>query len=115
MSYRPVYPDSIFIHVPDLVNPKTNKTYREENAELMHNIPIGALVEILQDEYGEIESAGCRLFVVAHERDCDMTPIYSLSIEPSEDFNIKWHNGYTEDMLKVINETPTLLGEIEDD
>ena len=101
-QYRPKYPDSPFIHIADLVNQESGKTYREENAELQHNIPIGSLVEIEPD--------GVRLFVVYHARDCDETPLYSLAIN-SEDtkrehdrfYNHKWHNGYPEECLKIIS------------
>lgn len=43
-----------------------------ESAELMpHTIPVGSLVELDDD---------CvRLYVVAHHRDCDGTPLYALS------------------------------------
>lgn len=99
-QYRPKYPSSAFVHIADLVNQETGKTYREENAELEHNIPIGALVEL---------ECGVRLFVVWHGRDCDQTPLYSLAVDPDdterkEDMfgNYKWHNGYPEDSLKVI-------------
>lgn len=93
------------INIADLKNPETGKTYREENNEKVHNIPIGSLVEV---------ENGLRLFVVAHERDCDGTPLYALS------FDKKWtptmygdqykafarfriDSGYSEDSLKVIS------------
>lgn len=47
--------------------PKWPKTGKEVNAEKIHKIPIGALVEI---------KTGVRLFVVYHGRDCDQTPLY---------------------------------------
>lgn len=100
--YRPKHPDSPFIHISDLVNPETDKTYREENAELVHTIPIGMLVEI--------KHSGVRLFVVYHGRDCDMTPLYSLAADPDDVVrqrpgfgNWKWHNGYSENCLTVID------------
>lgn len=108
-EYRPKYPDSPFFHVCDYVNPKTGKTYREENAGEKHNIPIGTLVEILPDEYNDDPLAGTRLFVVLHNRDCDQTPLYSLCADSSdiivekEGFgNRKWYNGYPEHCLRVI-------------
>lgn len=100
-EYRPKYPDSPFIHIADLVNPKTDKTYREENSELRHNIPIGSLVEY--------DETGIRLFVVSHKRDCDQTPLYCLSPDPNDTEEItpgfanrKWCCGYPEESLKVI-------------
>ncbi len=66
-QYRPKYPDSPFIFIADLVNKQTGKTYSEENAEKVHNIPIGSLVED--------SDTGIRLFVVYHARDCDQTTL----------------------------------------
>lgn len=58
-------------------------TVKENNQKKIHNIPIGTLVEIIYDDRcdGEEENPtfGCRLFVVAHHRDCDGTPLYELS------------------------------------
>jgi len=100
-EYRPKYPDSPFIHIADLVNKETGKTYREENAEIAHGIPIGALVEI--------NETGVRLFVVSHGRDCDMTPLYWLAADADDTEqmalgfgNWKWHGGYSDGCLTVI-------------
>ena len=89
------------INVADLKNPKTGKTYRQENSELVHNIPLGTLVEDIED--------GIRLFVIYQGRDCDMEPIYWLSpysyIRYPNNMDIeklKWIGGYCEDSLKVI-------------
>ena len=104
------------INIADLKNPDTGKTYRQENNEKSHNIPLGTLVEVdFDDSYGE-PKRGLRLFVVAHERDCDGTPLYALS------FNKKWSadmfgeqfktfarwaidTGYSEECLKVCGGT----------
>jgi hypothetical protein len=108
-EYRPIFKNSPFIHIADLVNKETGKTYREENAEKVHDIPIGALVEILPDEYGDIRNDGVRLFVVYHARDCDQTPLYCLSphsddteLEDTRFYNRGWVSGYSEDSLEVI-------------
>lgn len=100
-EYRPIFPDSPFIHVADLVNPETNKTYREENTEKTHGISIGSLVEDID--------TGIRLFVVYHTRDCDMTPLYALAVDPENTvkervnfLNSMWHDGYPECVLRVI-------------
>jgi hypothetical protein len=102
-KYKPKFPDSPFVHIADLVNPDTNKTYREENAELAHNIPMGALVEH--------KDTGVRLFVVKHSRDCDMTPLYCLAVDKDDTIqerpnfhNHKWHGGYTEESLEIIDD-----------
>ena len=34
------------INVADIVNPQTGTTWREENAEISHHIPVGTLVEL---------------------------------------------------------------------
>jgi hypothetical protein len=96
-QYRPKYPDSPFIHVADIVDQDTGKTYREMNAETMHAIPIGTLVEVVR--------VGLRLHVVAHRRDCDMTPLYSLGlVEPGR--VQEWDHGYVEDSLMIIPPPP---------
>lgn len=57
------------------------KSIRENNLALIHDIPIGTIVEIThKDEYdADQDTYGLRLFVVHHSRDCDGTPLYSLS------------------------------------
>lgn len=103
-----------FINISDLKNPETGKTYRQENNEKTHKIPLGTLVEVdFNDEYCETPKKGLRLFVVRHDRDCDGTPLYSLSFnkdwkeEPSEyipkiAFRMQIDSGYSEDSLKVV-------------
>lgn len=95
-----------FLNVADLVNPESGKTYREENSELQHNIPIGSLVEV---------ATGERLTVVKHTRDCDQTPLYTLGLKDQfkhyenleeylEAYQL-WaplYHGYSEESLKVI-------------
>lgn len=97
------------VNIADLKNPETGKTYREENEAITHNIPLGTLVEVDCDD-----SKGLRLFVVAHERDCDGTPLYALSFDKEwtssmygEQFKFaarfRIDSGYPEDVLKVIS------------
>jgi len=40
------------INIADMINPETGKTYREENNEKGHNIPLGTLVEVVFDDSG---------------------------------------------------------------
>jgi len=69
-----------FINIADLKNKETNKTFREENEEKTHKIPLGTLVEVVcDDSYSDRNINGLRLFVVDHTRDCDGTPLYGLS------------------------------------
>ena len=95
-----------FVTICDLVNPDTGKTWRQENAEMTHNIPIGTLVELLDDDG---EYAGVRLYVVSHDRDCDMTPLYSMAprrgdnVRDRDGFaNSKWVHGWGEDVLRAV-------------
>lgn len=86
----------------DFVDPDDpqGRTYRQVNAEKKHQIPIGTLVEL---------DDGVRMWVVAHTRDCDNTPLYNLSpvkddieVERVGFRNSSWHGGYSEDSLKPI-------------
>lgn len=72
---------AIAINVADIVE-ENGKTIRENNLEKVHDIPIGTLVEVKYDEWfgdGACVKAHARLWVVSHDRDCDGTPLYSLS------------------------------------
>lgn len=62
-------------YVPDVVE-QNGLTIRENNMNRVHGIPVGALVEI---DCKECDEHQLRLFVVQHARDCDGTPLYSLS------------------------------------
>jgi len=77
----------------DLVDPsdKKKRTYREINLSKNHNHSIAELVEI---------SGGARLFVVRQSRDCDGTPLYSLSHDPWSLSN--WIHGFSEDVIKSV-------------
>ena len=100
-----------FFNIADCVNSDDpqGRTYRQINAEKVHNIPIGALVEVNHGPDDSSPSDGVRLFVVHHGRDCDQTPLYELCHDP-EDItqenprfrNNKWIGGYSEDSLTVI-------------
>jgi len=89
------------------------KTIRENNLALLHHIPIGTLVEAeWQNWHGEgaCWTIKARLWVVAHRRDCDGTPLYSLSRwrDPEwamRDFGDAFHD-FGEDDLKPIELTP---------
>lgn len=103
------------INVADIANNETGKTYREENNSLKHYIPIGSLVEIDWDDDSELgaKKHGLRLWVVSHDRDCDGTPLYSLSFDKDWSLNkygkdfeffmpLAKDNGYNEESLRVI-------------
>ena len=79
---------------------KNGKTIRENNLEIQHKIPLGALVEVEVEIYSpgwstsedlpaedlrrsEVNLKGaCRLYVVSHTRDCDGSPLYTVSDLP---------------------------------
>lgn len=71
------------INVADIVE-ANGKTVRQNNQAIPHELPLGSLVEITIDcpigEFGSVYK-GVRLFVVAHDRDCDGSPLYSLSFD----------------------------------
>ena len=51
---------------------------KDRNLKIKHAIKLGSLVEVNCDYLPE---HGIRLFVVDHTRDCDGTPLYSLSFD----------------------------------
>ena len=82
------------------------RTYKEINLAKVHSIPIGTLVEL---------RGGVRLFVVYHHRDCDGTPLYAMSADPTDTVkyeerfhNPKWVHGYSEESLKIVEPQPSL-------
>ena len=116
------------------------KTRRENNLETQHKIPLLSLVEVLGEnsptDYKSNHHAGLRLWVVAHARDCDGTPLYTLSFDksicrkyeelknqpesPRHDFlkaslkasyNGAMCCGFSEDSLKVIEVGNSAFGE----
>lgn len=99
----------VFVNVADLVDPDDpqSRTYREVNAAAGHAIPLGSLVEIIDDE-GDVDGfGGVRLYVVHLGRDCDQTPLYWLSPEwpesPYERIRLgRRVGGFSEGSLRVI-------------
>lgn len=78
---------TLIINVADITE-ANGRTTRENNEAVLHEIPIGSLVELGDPRYPESPDEedptdGLRLFVVAHARDCDGTPLYSLSFQKS--------------------------------
>lgn len=103
----------MFIH--EFVDPDDPKgrTHKQINLEKNHAYEIGSLVEIIDDdEHYEYEPYynGARLYVVAHHRDCDGTPLYAMSADKNDTFENKpgfanptWVHGFTEESLKLIH------------
>lgn len=77
------------INFKDIVE-DNGKTIEQNNLEQKkHDIPIGTLVEVKYDEWfgnGACQKVHARLFVVGHNRDCDGTPLYSLSPNKNDNF-----------------------------
>lgn len=94
--------------VYDIICDESGKTWKEKNAELEHNIPIGTLVEIDAVDH---PSHGVRLRVCSYLRDCDNTPLYELTCNIDEyerfkslPFAVYSTGGWNEDSLIVVDE-----------
>ena len=86
------------------------RTIKENNLDRRHNIPLGTLVEVKFDEWfgnGGSWKVHARLWVVAHCRDCDGTPLYSVGRWPG--LSREGYYGFTEDRLRIVPITPELL------
>lgn len=101
------------INIADLTNPKTGKSYRQENNEKTHAYKVGDLVEVIGwDE--DCEYDGMRLYIIGLVRDCDGTPLYVLSSKGKElyqkgfglkenvCYNFSSFSGFGEQCLKFI-------------
>ena len=100
------------INIADVKNPKTGKTYREENNEKQHKYKVDDLVEI-QDWGHSCEYGGMRLYIIGCVRDCDGTPLYVLGTKGMElyekvfakndaCYNFGAISGISEDNIKLI-------------
>lgn len=71
------------INIADIENPKTGKTYREENNALQHKYKVDDLVEIVGWD-DDCDYDGIRLYIIGRVRDCDGTPLYVLGTKGME-------------------------------
>lgn len=73
-----------FVNIADLKPAGSDKTYRQLNAEMIHRFPIGVMVNYRTGEWDDDRDAyvyqNLQLYVVSHDRDCDQTPLYTLSM-----------------------------------
>ena len=93
----------IFLH--DIVE-ANGKTIKENNLAKQHNIPCGSLVEVKFDSWfgeGACWKVHARLWVDAHTRDCDGTPLYTLRSDYQR------FNGFSEESLTPIEITDELI------
>lgn len=97
------------VNIADIVNPETGKTFRQENEEMTHNIPIGTLVDVKTEDGDTL-----RLYVVDQIRDFDGSPLYALSFDKNWSENMfgpeyrhmamaRCDFGYPEESLTIIN------------
>jgi hypothetical protein len=90
------------------------KTIRQNNLEKQHRFPVGTLVEVRFDTWfgdGACWKVHARLWVVEHTRDCDGTPLYSLSRWNDAAFARQVHDihhGFDEKSLTPIEITERL-------
>ena len=115
----------ILVAAHDLME-SNGKTIKENNLEKKHNIPLGSLVEVEIQLYdtcaeGIVDLHGiCKLYVVSHDRDCDGSPLYTVSIAPivypdNIRDRMKYksfffvESGYSEENLCVISNEITRL------
>jgi hypothetical protein len=78
---------------------------RERNSKIGHNIPLGTLVEVKKES--GIQECGLRLYVQEQNRDCDGTPLYSLTFDfflVGKDFrNPSSGNEHLDSYLQIAN------------
>lgn len=91
------------VNVADLKNPETGLTYRQENAAKQHNIPLWSLVEV--------KGEGLRLYVCEHNRDCDQTPLYSLTMVKQEKYETWKQWSEEKDLMQGVYKT-MLMGAV---
>ena len=96
-SHSMTEPEGGFL-LHQLIEPN-GKTIKGNNLAREHAIAIGQLVEV--------RDTGVRLYVVRHDRDCDGTPLYSLSftLESAEELGYPppLSTGHGQGDLKVVH------------
>lgn len=102
------------VMIYDLVE-ENGKTVRENNLAISHNIPLGTLVGVdISTWYGNgaCIAGKARLWVVRHDRDCDGTPLYTISrwkMRPFPGFPlVDVRPGFPEDALTPIEITEAI-------
>lgn len=99
---------------------KNGKTWKENNLAKTHKYPIDSLVEVKYDTWfggGACTKVHARLFVFSHNRDCDGTPLYSLSQRRYSTINKGFRRGLPnthEELAKSIIDQVVVNGMSED-
>lgn len=95
-----------FINFKDIVE-ENGKTIEQNNLEIKHKFNIGDLIEITEE--------GSRAFIALQTRDCDGTPLYSLSL--SEEwltdpcYKHYYQHGYNQNDLILVKKKKENLNE----
>lgn len=98
--------NTVWENVSDIIE-SNGKTWKQNNLELNHNIPLDTLVEIDCDYH---DCHRMRMYVVDYQRDCDGEPCYGLGRKGQRRhhgeyeilINASINDGWGEDSLKVI-------------
>lgn len=79
-------------NIADFKDPKDpqGRTYRQINNATQHSFAVDDLVEL---------DTGARLFIAKQTRDCDGTPLYSLTHKIGEDARL---HGFCEDYMDRV-------------
>jgi len=82
---------------------ENGKTIRENRMAITHKYPVGTLVELAWDQY----FGGCcgmavkaHLYVIAHSRDCDGSPLYMLAPKHPDEWK-ESYNATVEEFLAL--------------
>lgn len=83
MTLEELYENGNYLNIGDIMEPN-GKSIRENRSALEHKYPIGTLVELRFEDWhdgGSCSIGISRMWVVGQNRDCDGSPLYSLSFQ----------------------------------
>jgi hypothetical protein len=91
-------------NIADMVE-KNGKTVRQNNRERQHTLPIGTLVEFVQEAGADEDEdyTGVRLYVVCHTRDCDEEPLVVLAANKHEESDFMQIGPFCESSLRPVD------------
>jgi hypothetical protein len=79
-----------FIKFSEIIE-SNGRTIRENNLTSKHKYPIDELVEVKYDEYFGNDAGRkiiAHMYVVAHDRDCDGTPLYTVATKRRSEWDV---------------------------